>query len=203
MKVLFDTKQKMINDCGSGLVVLLYNEEAVSQTDRVQTGVDSDGNAVYEDKAVTRYRYDKLELHLPVPEVADAGVLAAVKEHEDELVNAYDKSESVNCFFLIKDTQRLLYWLDRDTRNDLSHSVTIWKAAGNESYTLDLREYGTSVEVSCDTLLTMLDSLEAYAVKCFNATSVHLNAIKALTDIEAVLDYDYTTGYPDKLEFTL
>lgn len=42
-------------------------------------------------------------------------------------------------------------------------------------------------------------ALEAYAYKCYVNTAKHQQTIKGLTTVEEVLNYDYTTGYPDKI----
>ena len=42
-------------------------------------------------------------------------------------------------------------------------------------------------------------ALEAYAYKCYVNTAKHQQTIKSLTTVEEVLNYDYTTGYPDKI----
>ena len=41
--------------------------------------------------------------------------------------------------------------------------------------------------------------LEAYAYKCFVVTAKHQQTIKSLEAIRDILDYNYTTGYPDKV----
>ena len=38
-----------------------------------------------------------------------------------------------------------------------------------------------------------------YALECFNVTAAHKKAVAERTDIGAVLSYDYTKGYPEKL----
>lgn len=184
----FSAQQPQVN-IGSKQTLVLINE-----VDNSHFAKDADGNDT--EDIIPDYQYDGVWL---TGVLSGQDVLPKVKEYERQLINTFDKSASVNSFVIGGKTM----WLDRDTRNNLSHSVTIWKDAGNETYTLDLRDYGTSIEINCDTLLAMLNQLEAYAVKCFNATSAHLNAVAALESIEDVLNYDYTTGYPDKLEFTL
>ena len=49
----------------------------------------------------------------------------------------------------------------------------------------------------------MLSSLELYALNCYNVTAKHKVAIEGLTNIEDIINYDYTVGYPDKLNFTI
>ena len=41
--------------------------------------------------------------------------------------------------------------------------------------------------------------LEAYAYKCYVVTAKHYQNIKSLTNLEDIINYDYTVGYPDKI----
>lgn len=196
MKEILDSKQKLINDCGSGMVVLYYGEKEVSQTERVQTGTDT-----FIDKAVTRYQYDKLELTGVVQPVNEQNVLEKVRSMVTDAIKSYDTSANVNVFTLTKDGVSIDYWLPAEKRLQLKNSVTIWKAAKKGDYTLDIREKGASIAIDCEKLLTMLNELETYAILCFGTTSQHLNAVGQMDDIEQLLTYDYTTGYPEKLTF--
>jgi hypothetical protein len=45
----------------------------------------------------------------------------------------------------------------------------------------------------------MLGLVEVYASDCLNVTEGHKRAVQALETVEAVEDYDYTTGYPEKV----
>jgi len=47
----------------------------------------------------------------------------------------------------------------------------------------------------------MLAAVEVYAADALNVTESHKAAINALTTIKDIEDYDFTTGYPEKLEF--
>ena len=47
----------------------------------------------------------------------------------------------------------------------------------------------------------MLYALEVYASQCYDNTQRHLATVNGLQSIEEVEGYDYTTGYPTKLEF--
>ena len=46
----------------------------------------------------------------------------------------------------------------------------------------------------------MLNALEVYASEALNVTEAHRAAINALTSIEEIDEYDFTTGYPKKIE---
>ena len=41
--------------------------------------------------------------------------------------------------------------------------------------------------------------LEAYAYKCYVMTAKHLQAAQSLQTIEDILNYNYKTGYPEKI----
>ena len=45
----------------------------------------------------------------------------------------------------------------------------------------------------------LLLKLEDYSHKCFVNTFKHLIVIKDLKNIEDIINYDYTTGYPEKV----
>ena len=49
--------------------------------------------------------------------------------------------------------------------------------------------------------IAMLDAINLYAMQCVGVTAHHKAAIEALTTIEDIAAYDYTTGYPEKLSF--
>jgi hypothetical protein len=49
--------------------------------------------------------------------------------------------------------------------------------------------------------MQMLYALEKYASQCYDNTNRHLAEIKKLTSVEEIDNYDYSTGYPEKLKF--
>ena len=112
-------------------------------------------------------------------------------------IDAYDTSSAVNGFML----NGLLVWLDKATRVGLMNSTIIAKDMGQTTTTLWFGN--TKLEVGCDIAIQLLSTLEMYALKCFNVTAVHKKAVAELTDIEKVLSYNYTKGYPEKLTINL
>lgn len=50
----------------------------------------------------------------------------------------------------------------------------------------------------CNEILSLLNKLELYTIKCTNVTNQHKANVLALTSIQ---DYDYTVDYPLKLQF--
>ena len=121
--------------------------------------------------------------------------LDVTKEEAIEQITEYDQSENVNSFTL----QGKTMWLPKETRVGLVNSVTIEKNAGKETTVLWFG--GEKYELPVDTALQMLSALELYALECYNATAAHKAAINALESVEDVVVYDYTQGYPEKLNF--
>lgn len=112
-------------------------------------------------------------------------------------IDAYDKSSDVNSFLL----NGIQVWLDKDTRVGLMNSIKIEKDAGKEQSVLWFNNI--CVTVNCDSAIQMLSALELYALDCYNKTSEHKINVQNLSSIEEVHNYDYTQGYPNKLEFTI
>lgn len=129
----------------------------------------------------------------PVPE----RTLEVAKSEKIAQITAYDTSEAVNSFTLGNATM----WISRDDRISLINSTTILKNAGVEETTLWYG--GEKYTLPCDTLIQMLSALEVYALQCYDVTEEHKAAVNALTTIEEVDAYDYTTGYPEKLSFSV
>lgn len=112
-----------------------------------------------------------------------------------ERINAYDQSSNVNSFSISGSS----IWLDKDTRVGLMNSITIEKDSGSENTTLWFNN--VNYTLPCDTAIAMLKQLELYALKCYNVTAEHLKAVSNLQTIEELDNYDYKSGYPDKLVF--
>lgn len=127
-----------------------------------------------------------------------AGVLQSFKIRELE---RYDESSAVNECFITYNGQLFPYWSSKSERNDLKQAVLNYRDKGYSDYRLDLRDVGVSLSFSCDALLSMLSDLEVYAIQCFNVTTDHLYAIRSLTSVDSIMNYDFTTGYPPKLTF--
>lgn len=117
------------------------------------------------------------------------------KEEAIEQITEYDQSENVNSFTL----QGKTMWLPKETRVGLVNSVTIEKNAGKKTTVLWFG--GEKYELPVDTALQMLADLELYAVQCYNTTAMHKANVISLESVGDVVAYDYTQGYPEKLNF--
>ena len=129
-----------------------------------------------------------------ISEGLGAEPLGYMKKAMLDYIEKYDSSSSVNSFLL----NGMEVWLDKDTRVGLMNSTTIAKSMGHEKTTLWLGSY--QLEVECDKAIQLLSALEMYALECFNVTAAHKKAVSELYNIEAVLTYDYKSGYPEKLK---
>ena len=110
-------------------------------------------------------------------------------------IERYDSSDEVNIFYI----QGLPVWLDKATRAGLKlrfeaelamkeENTTLWY--GNQSFTLQL-----------NMAIQMLYAIEVYASKCYDNTQKHLANVDKLETLEEIIEYDYYTGYPEKLNF--
>ena len=137
---------------------------------------------------------------------AETEARAIARQYMQQAINDYDNSEAVNQFEFNVEASGITipYWLPVAKRAQIRESVSAWKAARKGNYKLDVREYDMTLEIPCAELLAMLQELEVYAVKCYNQTSEHLKAIDDMEmTVEDILNYDFTTGYPEKLAFTI
>lgn len=123
--------------------------------------------------------------------------VSIVKTNKLNELIVFDKSKDVNSFF-VGDIQA---WIDRDTRVSLMNSTQILKNAGRENTVLWLN--GNAFSINCESLIQMLSALEIYALQCYNVTEQHKANINSLKDIEEIKSYDFTTGYPEKLVFSV
>lgn len=105
-------------------------------------------------------------------------------------IKQYDTSKAVNGF-IYNDKE---YWFDKATRVGLQNLVN-----SNPEY-ISLVLEDQIVELSNDKAKEFLSQLEVYAGNCFVNTSKHLLAIKELKTVGDVVNYDYTSGYPNKIE---
>lgn len=140
---------------------------------------------------------------LETNELTDQQLLENIKRGKILRLNAYDSSQAVNSCYIVHNNNKLEYWADRYERDSLKSALNDCISLGRETYRLDLRNLGVSLNIKCSDLLQMLAQLELYAIDCYNKTTDHEFAINACTTQEEVLAYDYEVGYPEKLTFNI
>lgn len=118
-------------------------------------------------------------------------VLRRIKDIIIDKITKYDVSENVNLFYL----QGNPMWLNDIKRTSLIKSTNIRKSQGAITTVLwddDNNKY----DIPVDMALNMLNTLEMYALDCYNMTAQHKKNISEMDSIEDVLNYDYMAGYP-------
>lgn len=101
----------------------------------------------------------------------------------------YDKSDAVNSF-IYKGNK---YWLDKQQRSCMKTVAE----SGLSEIEIVMGEH--TVTLPAEFVKQFILDLEAYAYKCYVVTAKHHQNIKSLTNLEDIINYDYTVGYPDKI----
>lgn len=113
-------------------------------------------------------------------------------------VEIYDTSPAVNGFLLNGSVE----WIDIELRMKLcSRTLPEEKKAGKTSTVLWLGN--KPYELPIETIEQIMHEIEIYAKACLDVTNSHKAQVLALSDVSAVVAYDYTAGYPEKLSFNI
>lgn len=129
------------------------------------------------------------------PEPSNADKLAAAKAEKIMQIEMYDASDAVEQF-TINDVPM---WLGHELRQQIRTSADAYEAMGYEQMTKIFN--GAEFTFPISVWRQMLNALEIYAAEALNTTERHKATVNAMTRRKDVEDYDYTTGYPTKLEF--
>lgn len=121
-------------------------------------------------------------------EIAKENKLAALAE--------YDSSNNINDFTV---NNELHAWFTPEMRSDYRNSIEAAELVGIDSLSLYIGE--TLVTIPTQSAKLMLAQIQLYANQCFIVTQQHKVAIEALTTVAELDNYDFTTGYPEKLNF--
>ena len=108
----------------------------------------------------------------------------------------YDCSIYVNSFLV--NNQHM--WLSRDARASLSVTIAAHKAQNISEITLWTDgDNPFPITLSVISLESLLLALELYAKQCYDVTATHKHVVSNLKTITEIRGYDYTSGYPEKL----
>lgn len=129
------------------------------------------------------------------PKPTEEEILNKEKEYKMEDILRYDSSRAVNEFYI----QEMPVWLDKSTRAGLMLRFNSELALKKENTTLWYE--GHSFTLPLNTAMQMLYALEVYASECYDNTQLHLSNVEKLETSEEIKEYDYRTGYPEKLKF--
>lgn len=200
----FGNRHDKLEFCASGRVMVCLNEREVETVENVPVGMGADGEMEYSEQPRKQYEYDVYWLDSVDGNTEGAVLQAAVASVIAEIV-VYDESPSVNSFFL---NGQQVSWssedsssLNSDKRIKLRQNIKDKEALGEK--TIDMWLGGMKISLPCETAAGLMLQLENYAYACFNVTASHKKAVSELDSLEDVLGYDYASGYPDKLEFSI
>lgn len=112
-------------------------------------------------------------------------------------ISLHDHSEEVNSFTV----NGLTAWFTPTERANYKQSIEAAKLVNMATLQFFIED--NLLEVGTSEAEEMLALIQLYADKCYIVTRQHNLAVDKLETIEDVDNYDYTVGYPDKLEFTL
>lgn len=101
----------------------------------------------------------------------------------------YDQSDNVNSF-IYKGNK---YWLDKQQRSCMKTVAE----SGLDNIEIVMGEI--AIELPAEFVKQFILGLEAYAYKCYVNTAKHQQNITHLKTIAEILDYDFTTDYPEKI----
>lgn len=190
-KETFYNKQPMI-DYGMVTTILINETPVIIEYDDVA----DDGSPVKVKRQM--YRYDSYRFDFGIGTLLPSKiknleeyVLRRIKDIIIDKITKYDVSENVNLFYL----QGNPMWLNDIKRTSLIKSTNIRKSQGAITTVLwddDNNKY----DIPVDMALNMLNTLEMYALDCYNITAQHKKNISEMDSIEDVLNYDYMAGYP-------
>lgn len=190
-KETFYNKQPMI-DYGMVTTILINETPVIIEYDDVA----DDGSPVKVKRQM--YRYDSYRFDFGLGTLLPSKiknleeyVLRRIKDIIIDKITKYDVSENVNLFYL----QGNPMWLNDIKRTSLIKSTNIRKSQGAITTVL-WDDNNNKYDIPVDMALNMLNTLEMYALDCYNMTAQHKKNISEMDSIEDVLNYDYMAGYP-------
>lgn len=116
-------------------------------------------------------------------------------------IDAYDNSDEVNGFDIVVGGQTMSAWLTPEKRSDYKNSL-------DSAELLGLTEVhpvfnGVALTIPTQTAKMALAKIQLYANQCYGVTEQHKAAVNALETVEEVEAYDFKTGYPERLTFSV
>lgn len=116
-------------------------------------------------------------------------------------IDEYDSSDAVNSFDIVVDGNTISAWLTPDQRANYKNSLDSAELLGLEEVHPVFNEMQLTLQTAMAKMA--LAQIQLYADRCFIVTETHKAEVNALDSIEAVDNYDITSGYPEKLTFTI
>ena len=128
-------------------------------------------------------------------EPTEEELLAIAKSRKQNDITEYDNSANVNSFIIGGEPM----WLNFDQRSRLKASLEAIEAAGGDEMTKTFA--GKEYTFTTSQWRSMINAVENYAGVCNNVTEQHRESVNTLDNIDDIEAYDYTVGYPQKINF--
>lgn len=149
-------------------------------------------------RRAARIRINEIDIELAKldgTEPTQEQLLSLAKGHKQNEITEHDNSANVNSFVI----GGLPMWLSWEQRSRLISSINAIEADGGAEMTKSFA--GIDYTFTTVQWRQMVNVVEAYAGRCQTVTEEHRRAVAALTTVEKVEAYDYTVGYPTKVNF--
>lgn len=176
-----------LEDFNSGKWVLLSNDQAIFHKEHPTATIKEVWN---------------MELYTPPiidpQEESIENQLSNAKLYKEQAIKIYDKSQSINDFTI---NNTIHYWFTPEERANYRNSIDAAKLLNKE--TINLFVGNIPITLSTQLAEIMLAQIQLYADDCWLITKNHILAINQLNNVEDVNNYNYTIGYPQKLNFNV
>ena len=135
------------------------------------------------------------------PEPTPEQLLERAKQQKIAELEAYDTSDAVNGFEVVKDGQTMTTWIEPDKRSNYRGSLEDCVLLGVTDIEVPIA--GMLIPMTVADARVKLAQVQLYADNCTIVTESHKAAIEALLTVQDVEDYDFTAGYPQRLSFSV
>lgn len=137
-------------------------------------------------------------LAMQLDQVYTPDPVETAKKNKLDQLYIYDRGENVNSFIV---NDQIHAWFTPEMRSNYRNSIDAAKLLNIDNLQVFIGD--TLVTLPTATAEQMLASIQLYADQCFIVTRRHEAAIQILDNLQDIEDYDFTTGYPERLNFTL
>ena len=121
--------------------------------------------------------------------------LEAEKARKIAEIEDYSNSSSVNDLTF----KGLHTWVTPAVRANYLVSLDAAELLGEKDITFVVE--GVQVTLAIEKVRIILAQIQRYADACYIVTEGHKRAVRALENVDEVRGYDFTKGYPNKLNF--
>lgn len=188
----FATPQKNVIVCNGGKKALVLLNERTEE--RIVSNLTTD-EEIDDKESYTAFVYDAY--WIDISDSSEKGIVESSKRVMLEEIKKYDSSDSVNGIIINGHS----VWIDKSTRMGLRQNIADKKALGQSNITLWMGD--TPITMSCNKAEEWMCEIENYAFDCFNVTANHKANVQSMDGLEEVLTYDFTAGYPEKINISL